>query len=124
MYGAGLWDAIWGYIALDTDLETIKGVAFGHAGETPGLGARITSPEIQDRYKGKKIYDTAGDLISVEMLRGENNAVSLLDDYHVDGMSGATLTARGVNDMLKNYFQHYMPFLKNIDNENQLGLAN
>lgn len=109
VYGAGLWNNIWGYVALDNQFEEIVGVSYGHAAETPGLGARIATPEIQDRYKGKKIFDESGNLVSVTMLKGEGNAD--LGPHEVDGMSGATLTARGVNDMLENYFSHYKAYM-------------
>lgn len=108
MFGAGLWDWISGYVAVEKDLNTIKGVAFDHKSETPGLGARIASPEIQSRYVGKEIYED-GKLVSVTMIKGEKGEQS--DPHLVDGMSGATLTARGVNDMLKNYLSAYTEFI-------------
>lgn len=115
VYGNGLWDNIWGYMAVDPSGKEIKGAVFAHAGETPGLGARITEEEVQDRYKGKRIYNNAGEYMAVKMLKGENNPDELLDDHHVDGMSGATITANGVNDMLDNYFQYYKPYFNKKD---------
>ncbi len=109
IFGNGLWDAIWGYLAIDTDLETIRGVKFAHAGETPGLGARITEDEVQARYQGKKLYE-GGELVSVVMLKNENNDESKLGPHKVDGMSGATITANGVNDMMKNYLNYYQNY--------------
>lgn len=111
VYGKGLWGPIWGFIALETDLSTIKGTSFDHKTETPGLGARITSTEIRERYNGKKVFDDSNSLISISMLKGENNASSALDDHHIDGLSGATLTANGVNDMLENYFKYYESYI-------------
>jgi Na+-transporting NADH:ubiquinone oxidoreductase subunit C len=110
VYGSGLWDNIWGFIALDTEGKTIKGAVFAHAGETPGLGARITEDGVQARFEGKKLYNDQGELVSVKMLKGESNAESKLDEHHVDGMSGATITGNGLNDMLKNYFRHYQSY--------------
>ena len=119
MFGNGLWDWISGFVALDKDLNKVVGVAFDHKAETPGLGARISSNEIQDRYKGKEIFDDLGNLVSVRMLKKENNAE--LDDHEVDGMSGATITANGLNDMLKNYLDCYLPFIiKNKKNDQTL----
>lgn len=116
LYGYGLWNNIWGFVALESDLNTVKGVKFQHAGETPGLGARIESEEIQSRYKGKTIYE-AGKLFSVMMMKGEGNDYE--DDPHrVDGMSGATLTAQGVNNMLKDYLTSYGNYLKKKKNNN------
>lgn len=112
VYGAGLWNAIYGYVALESDLNTIKGVSFGHVQETPGLGARIASKEIQDRFKGKTIFDDQGNFVSVAMLKGEKKNPSLFGPHEVDGMSGATLTGRGLNAMLKNYLGDYEAFIK------------
>ena len=113
VYGRGLWGPIWGFIALETDLNTIKGTSFDHKTETPGLGARITTAEISNRYHGKRLFDDGGNLISIMMLKGENNASSALDDHHIDGMSGATLTANGVNEMLESYFEYYKSYIEN-----------
>ncbi len=112
LYGAGLWNAIYGYVALEKDLNTIKGVSFGHVQETPGLGARIATLEIQDRYKGKTIFDENGNLISVTMLKGEKKNPSLFGTHEVDGMSGSTLTAKGLNAMVKDYLGCYQSFIK------------
>jgi len=109
VFGAGLWDWISGFIALEGDFNTVKGVAFDHKSETPGLGARITSAVITDRFIGKKIFDENGLLQSVSMMKGEKGLP--LDDHHVDGMSGATLTGRGVNNMLKYYLECYSIFI-------------
>ena len=109
MFGNGLWDWISGFVALDKDLNKVVGVAFDHKAETPGLGARISSDEIQDRYKGKEIFDIQGNLTSIKMLKKENN--SALSIHQVDGMSGATITANGLNDMMKNYLDCYLPFI-------------
>ena len=120
MFGNGLWDWISGFVALDKDLNQIVGVAFDHKAETPGLGARISSDEIQDRYKGKKIFNELGNLVSIKMLKKEYNEMLTL--HEVDGMSGATITANGLNDMLKNYLDCYLPFIKK--NQNQILLSN
>lgn len=114
VYGNGLWDNIWGFIALDTDLKTIKGVVFDHKGETPGLGARITDRPVQERYVGKKIYNEQGEFVSVRMLKNENNPESRLGAHAVDGMSGATITANGVNDMLERYLSYYKNYFDTI----------
>jgi Na+-transporting NADH:ubiquinone oxidoreductase subunit C len=110
VFGYGLWNNIWGYISLESDFNTIKGVKFAHAGETPGLGARIDSDEIQDRYRSKAIFN--GDQVaSITMMKGEG--MDYANDKHkVDGMSGATLTAKGVNNMLQDYFVCYQNYLK------------
>lgn len=113
MFGKGLWDDVWGYIALETDLVTIKGASFGHKGETPGLGARIT--EVQDRFKGKKIVDASGKVAFVGFIKGEGTQTSF-ENNEVDGLSGATMTTKGVNSMLSNYFNYYDNYFKSIRN--------
>lgn len=115
-FGAGLWDWISGYVAFGQDLNTVKGVAFDHKGETPGLGARITEPTVQQRYVGKKIYNDQGELVSVSMVKGEGN--SNLSQHQVDGMSGATITGKGVNAMLENYLECYSAFIEKTKSQN------
>ncbi|MEM9895332.1 MAG: NADH:ubiquinone reductase (Na(+)-transporting) subunit C [Bacteroidota bacterium] len=119
-FGAGLWDWISSYIALENDLNTIKGIAFDHKSETPGLGARITEPKVQGRFVGKKIYNNAGDLVSVAMLKGEGNAK--LSEHEVDGLSGATMTAKGVNSMLIKYLECYSAYINKIKTEKTASL--
>ncbi|MCS6967396.1 MAG: NADH:ubiquinone reductase (Na(+)-transporting) subunit C [Cytophagales bacterium] len=110
VYGFGLWDNIWGFVALENDLNTIKGVKFDHKGETPGLGARIATEEIQARYVGKKIFE--GDsIVSVVMQKGEGQDYSN-NPHQVDGMSGATITGKGLNAMLAEYLSGYQNFIK------------
>ena len=110
LYGYGLWDNIWGFMALQGDLNTVQGVKFDHKGETPGLGARIATDEIQNRYAGKKIYD-GSKLVSVYMVKGEGNQ-GLDPEHEVDGMSGATITGVGLSEMLANYLGAYDNFLQ------------
>lgn len=112
VYGKGLWDDIWGFVAIDPSYEKVLGAKFAHASETPGLGARISSPDIQDRYKGKSIRNEKGEIVGVQMLKGENLDPATIDDYEVDGMAGATITARGVNDMLENYLNDYFNYFE------------
>ena len=119
IYGNGLWDKIWGFVALQNDLQSIAGIALDHKAETPGLGARIKDQEVRNRYVGKKIYNVAGELVSVSMVKGEKG--DPLDDHHIDGMSGATLTGKGVNNMLLQYltsYQGYLNKLKSTDTAN------
>jgi Na+-transporting NADH:ubiquinone oxidoreductase subunit C len=112
VFGYGLWNNIWGFLAVKHDFATIQGVKFAHTGETPGLGARIESDEVQERYEGKTIFE--GDVLKpVMMQKGEGNDYS--DDPHkVDGMSSATLTAKGVNNMLQDYLACYENYLRKM----------
>ena len=120
MYGNGLWNKIWGFVAIESDLETIKGVSFAHIGETPGLGARIADSDIQSRFMGKKIVDDQGTLVSVNIAKGEQGGGQASIDFYsndphtVDGMSGATITAKGVNEMMANYLKYYESYFAKI----------
>lgn len=109
--GKGLWDAIWGYIALKDDINTIKGAVFDHKGETPGLGAEITQTWFRERFTDEKIYDGSGNLIGVSVVKG-NVGPSNKEDNKVDAISGATITGDGVSDMISERLQHYLPYFK------------
>lgn len=113
MFGKGLWDDVWGYVALETDLMTIKGASYSHKGETPGLGARIADKEIQDRFIGKKILDAQGNVASVSFIKGEAVSSSFTD-HEVDGLSGATMTTKGVNAMMADYFSFYNTYFNTL----------
>lgn len=121
VFGFGLWDNISGYIGLQSDMNTINGVTFSHVGETPGLGARIADKDIQERfykndgaYKARQIFE-GEDLVAVAMQKGEGYDYST-DIHKVDGMSGATITAQGVNKMLEEYLALYLPFIEEKKN--------
>ncbi|MFT4758163.1 MAG: Na+-transporting NADH:ubiquinone oxidoreductase subunit C [Paraglaciecola sp.] len=103
--GSGLWDEIWGYIALESDLNTIAGATFDHKGETPGLGAEITdNPQFAKSFVGKKIYNQNGKYVSVKVKKGGADPDNM---YAVDGISGATVTADGVEEMLQRGIEYY-----------------
>jgi Na+-transporting NADH:ubiquinone oxidoreductase subunit C len=107
--GNGLWDEIWGNIAIKDDFETVVGASFDHQGETPGLGAEIKdNPAFKKQFAGKSLYDESGNYTSVVVRKG--GARNEL--YEVDGISGATVTADGVSDMLYAGIQYYQPFFK------------
>lgn len=109
VYGKGLWDFIWGYVAVESDLSTIGGLVLDHKGETPGLGARITEQGVQNRFIGKKIFNEAGQLDAPHFQKGEGNTYE--GSHEVDGLSGATITAVGVNNMLDDYLAMYKTFI-------------
>ena len=111
--GSGLWDAIWGYIALDQDKNTIVGAVFDHKGETAGLGAEITQQWFMDRFVGEKIFDTAGALVGIAVSKTNNDPNDIdKDDHEVDAISGATITGDGVSAMIVERLKHYLPYLK------------
>jgi Na+-transporting NADH:ubiquinone oxidoreductase subunit C len=110
--GNGLWDEIWGYVALEKDLSTIAGVSFDHKGETPGLGAEIKdNPAFPKQFKGEKIYDENGQYTSVKVVKG---GADKNDIHGVDGLSGATVTADGVDEMLYRGLSYYEPYINQI----------
>ena len=108
--GQGLWGAIWGYVALDDDKNTIFGINFGHEGETPGLGGEIVTENFRSRFFGKHIKDAKGNLRSVAVLKSGKAAPE--GQEQVDAWAGATITSTGVNDMLFNSLNLYKPILE------------
>jgi Na+-transporting NADH:ubiquinone oxidoreductase subunit C len=119
--GAGLWNAIWGYIALREDKNTIQGAVFDHTGETAGLGAEITQQWFQDRFVGEKVFDTQGKLVGINVSKTNNDPKDTdKDDHEVDAISGATITGDGVTDMILERLTHYLPYLKANENTVEL----
>lgn len=106
VYGTGLWGAIWGYVALNSDKNTVYGVYFSHASETPGLGAEIATEHFQALFSGKKTVDNGQIVLGVVKNGKVENP-----ECQVDGISGGTITSDGVNLMLKNCLSNYKNFL-------------
>lgn len=98
--GKGLWGPIWGYAVLSEDGKTVKGVCFDHKSETPGLGAKITDEAFMKSFEGKKLYDKDGNYVSVRVLKPGTSA-EIAEENRVDAISGATITSRGVDQMMK-----------------------
>ena len=116
VFGKGLWSTLYGYLALEADLETVRGMTFYAHGETPGLGAEIEQAWFQDNFVGKKIYD-AGALRTIQVVKGtvENRIQDPGErDYFVDGISGATITGRGVSNLLETKVALYEPFFRRV----------
>ncbi|WP_339735593.1 NADH:ubiquinone reductase (Na(+)-transporting) subunit C [uncultured Sunxiuqinia sp.] len=105
--GAGLWGPIWGYLSLENNMSTIYGASFDHQGETPGLGAEIATANFQDQFKGKEIYDN-GKLVSVIVAKSNETAPP---KHRVDGISGGTITSKGLEKMLLDDLNAYSAFL-------------
>jgi Na+-transporting NADH:ubiquinone oxidoreductase subunit C len=108
VYGAGLWGPIWGYVALNADKNTIFATSFSHQGETPGLGAEISTSAFQAQFTGKHLLKD-GMFRSVAVVKPGQTNESM--DY-VDGISGGTITSKGVHNMLLNCLSAYETFLK------------
>ncbi len=114
--GVGLWDAIWGYVALEGDKNTIKGAVFDHKGETAGLGAEITQKWFQERFTGEKVFNSDGELVGINVSKTNNDPNNLdKEDHEVDAISGATITGDGVTDMIKERLQNYLSFFNSND---------
>jgi Na+-transporting NADH:ubiquinone oxidoreductase subunit C len=111
--GKGLWDAIWGYVALDNQL-IIQGVYFDHAGETPGLGSNIKERFFMDDFEGEHIMD--GDIFKgVSVVKGNGDPKNLnKKDFQVDAIAGATITGDGLAAMLKKDLRMYTPYLTTL----------
>ena len=101
--GKGLWSTLYGFLALESDFNTVRGITFYSHGETAGLGARIEEGWFQDGFVGKKIYDENGALVSVSVAKG----ATAKGEHEVDGISGATLTCKGVTGLLANELKAY-----------------
>lgn len=101
VYGKGLWSTMYGFLALASDLQTIKGIGFYQHGETPGLGGEIENPKWQEQWVGKKVYGADFSGVEFEVVKGSVNLGSDDSKYQVDGLSGATITSNGVTNMMR-----------------------
>lgn len=106
--GKGLWGPIWGYISLEEDVSTIYGATFDHKSETPGLGAEIKTEVFTSLFPDKQVLDN-GDFVGISVMKG--NAAG---PHQVNGISGGTITSVGVQDMILDCMQSYIPYLKDI----------
>lgn len=115
--GYGLWSTLWGFLALEADLDTVAGLGFYQHSETPGLGGEVDNPQWQAQWVGKKIF--AGDELAVEVVKGKVDPSSPRAEHQVDGLSGATLTSKGVDNMLQFWLgeRGFGKFLNNLKAE-------
>ena len=113
MRGKGLWDAIWGFVALD-DQMVVQGVYFDHAGETPGLGANIKQRYFMDDFVGESILDGTK-YAGITVAKGNNDPLNQIkDDNEVDALAGATITGNGVSAMISESVNLYKDYLETI----------
>lgn len=112
VYGMGLWGALWGYISINKDGNTVYGSYFSHQSETAGLGALITEKKFQDQFKNKVIFDNSKVLLSV--VKAGKKVNGLPNNSRCDAVTGATLTSDGVDEMLKTSLKKYTNIFKNI----------
>ena len=115
VYGAGLWGPIWGYIAFDSNGDTIYGAYFAHQGETPGLGAEIEKPAFSGQFDGKDVFSQNGDFTSVAVVKTGKEPQ---DRAWVHAVSGGTITSQGVQAMLYDSLKPYAAFLLSLKNSN------
>jgi Na+-transporting NADH:ubiquinone oxidoreductase subunit C len=117
--GKGLWSTIYGYLALEPDLNTVRGITFYQHGETPGLGGEITKEWFTDNFVGKRILSPDGDLVSITVVKGKvADKVPESESYHyVDGISGSTLTGNGLTNFLKKDLENYEPYFETQRNK-------
>jgi len=112
--GKGLWSTLYGYLALENDVSTVKGIRFYKHKETPGLGGEVDKDWFTNNYVGKKIIDKNGGLVSIQSIKGQVDSLSP-DAYHqVDGISGATMTTKGLNEFLMNDLIKYDSFFQKV----------
>jgi Na+-transporting NADH:ubiquinone oxidoreductase subunit C len=114
LYGKGLWGPIWGYVAFEDDFNTVAGVVFDHGGETPGLGAEITTAQFQKPFAGKQIFD-GNNLVSITVQKPGKT----LNNHTVDGISGGTITSRGVQNMFAENLKLYSGFFNKMKSESK-----
>lgn len=111
--GKGLWGPIWGNICIDEDMETIKGASFGHQGETPGLGAEIKQQFFIDRWVGEKI-SADGAFRKFEIVK-DGSGKTL--ESKIDGITGGTITSKGVEEMVNRCVSVYVPYFDSLKNK-------
>lgn len=117
--GKGLWSTIYGYLSLEPDAVTVKGITFYQHGETPGLGGEIEKDWFKNNFIGKKILSPEGKLVSITVVKGKvEEKISEDEAYHyVDGISGSTLTGNGLTKFMKEKLSSYEPYFSKVRNK-------
>ncbi|MCB9870502.1 MAG: NADH:ubiquinone reductase (Na(+)-transporting) subunit C [Planctomycetes bacterium] len=112
--GYGLWSTLYGFLALESDRNTVVGITFYKHGETPGLGGEVEKPWWQKNWKGRTTHDTSGNLVGITVLKGQGNDLSS-QPHAVDGISGATITSNGVSKFVRADLRRYEPYFKSLN---------
>ena len=111
--GTGLWGPIWGFVALESDYKTIYGATFDHKGETPGLGAEIKQGFYSDQYAGEMVADTSGAFLPIVVVKdGSGKGMN----SKVDGITGGTITSKGVEEMTTRTLAVYVNYFNSLNN--------
>ncbi|WP_396586268.1 Na(+)-translocating NADH-quinone reductase subunit C [Bermanella sp. R86510] len=100
VHGYGLWSTLYGFVALEGNAQTIAGLGFYSHAETPGLGGEVDNPKWKSQWQGKKVYDAQGD-VAIDVVKGTVDPSNPKSKYQVDGLSGATLTSNGVENLMR-----------------------
>jgi Na+-transporting NADH:ubiquinone oxidoreductase subunit C len=118
VHGYGLWSTMYGFMALENDYQTVVGFGFYDQGETPGLGGEVDNPSWKALWKGKEVYNEQGEAI-LSLAKGAVDATDPAAKFKVDGLSGATLTSRGVTNLVHYWLgnEGFGPFLANLRGE-------
>ena len=118
IYGKGLWSTLYGFLALDRDLRTIQGFSFYEHGETPGLGGEVDNPRWKHMWKGKHAFDDDWN-VRIEVIKGRVDKSRPDAQYKIDGLSGSTMTTRGVDNLVKFWLskEGYGPFIRKLREE-------
>jgi Na+-transporting NADH:ubiquinone oxidoreductase subunit C len=118
IYGKGLWSTMYAFIALDRDLKTIKGITFYEHGETPGLGGEVDNPRWKQLWVDKRAFDDEGN-VKIEVIKGHVDETRPDAVYKIDGLTGATLTTRGVDHLVRYWLGEngYGPYLTKLKEE-------
>jgi Na+-transporting NADH:ubiquinone oxidoreductase subunit C len=112
--GKGLWSTLFGYFAIEPDGRTVKGITFYKHGETPGLGGEVDKAWFQENFIGKRYVDENDNLIGIKVLKGKVQSDDPDAIHKVDGISGATMTTKGLENFLKDDLSKYEPFFKKV----------
>ena len=118
VHGYGLWSTMYGFVALEDDYSTIVGFGFYQQAETPGLGGEVDNPNWKALWEGKEVYNENGEPV-IRLVKGSVNPNEPDAEHKVDGLSGATLTSRGVTNLVQYWFgdESFGPFLAKLRNE-------
>ena len=118
--GKGLWGTMYGYFAIEPDAVTVKGITFYRHKETPGLGGEVDKEWFKNNFIGKRLVDNDGKLVSIEVIKGFVSEKDPEAYRKVDGISGATITGKGVTTFLKKDLDKYEPYFKKIRMLNEI----
>ena len=115
IHGYGLWSTLYGFMALESDLQTVVGLGFYQHAETPGLGGEVDNPNWKAQWQGKVVYDESGD-VDISVIKGSVDPNSPKAEHQVDGLAGATLTSRGVESLVRFWLGEdgFGPFLDHL----------